>query len=230
MQNSIDELWVLLHFLDSQSFDSLEEFQAKFGDLKRKEDVDALHSLLKPYFLRRMKGDVEKDLPDRQEIVIDVEMTMLQKRLYKAIYEKNTEFLFQKSSVPSLMNIGMQLRKCCNHPYLIRGVEVSGSLRAVSSPVTYVLQEDQVEDSMDDDAKMDRLVAASGKFVLLDKLLPKLKSEGHRVLIFSQMVRMLDIIEDYLNHRSYSYERIDGNIRGSDRQTAIDNFTRTPDM
>ncbi|XXQ37791.1 SNF2-related domain containing protein [Plasmodiophora brassicae] len=213
VQNSIDELWVLLHFLDSQSFDSLEEFQAKFGDLKRKEDVDALHSLLKPYFLRRMKGDVEKDLPDRQEIVIDVEMTMLQKRLYKAIYEKNTEFLFQKSSVPSLMNIGMQLRKCCNHPYLIRGVE-----------------EDQVEDSMDDDAKMDRLVAASGKFVLLDKLLPKLKSEGHRVLIFSQMVRMLDIIEDYLNHRSYSYERIDGNIRGSDRQTAIDNFTRTPDI
>jgi len=162
-----------------------------------------------------MKSDVEKDLPDRQEIVIDVEMTLVQKRLYKAIYEKNTEFLFRKASVPSLMNVGMQLRKCCNHPYLIKGVEDEHTPDDVS---------------LSDDAKMALLVSASGKFVLLDKLLPKLRQEGHRVLIFSQMVRMLDIIEDYLNQRRFTYERIDGNIRGSERQQAIDHFTNDPDI
>lgn len=94
---------------------------------------------------------------------------------------------------------------------------------------------------------MEVLVSASGKFVLLDKVVksvvsltfeylirhkvaPKLKKEGHRVLIFSQMVRMLDIVEDYLRFREFSYERIDGNIRGSVRQHSIDQFTQKSDM
>lgn len=58
--------------------------------------------------------------------------------------------------------------------------------------------------------------------------MPKLAREGHRVLIFSQMVRMLDIIEDYLHYRRILYERIDGGIRGAARQKAIDNFTNNP--
>lgn len=124
----------LLHFLDNETFNSGSEFLERFGDLKEKKDVDELHSILKPYFLRRMKGDVEKDLPSRQEIVIDVEMTVLQKKLYKAVYERNTKFLIQKTTMPSLMNIGMQLRKCCNHPYLLRMILVhSCSLVLISS-------------------------------------------------------------------------------------------------
>jgi hypothetical protein len=70
------------------------------------------------------------------------------------------------------------------------------------------------------------LIKSSGKLVLIDKLLPKLISGGHKVLIFSQMVRVLDILEDYLNFRKYTYERIDGGVRGNDRQAAIDRFCK----
>ena len=70
------------------------------------------------------------------------------------------------------------------------------------------------------------MVQASGKLVLLDKLLPKLKAGNHKVLIFSQMIRVLDILEDYLINRKYIYERIDGRIRGNQRQESIDRFSR----
>ena len=65
--------------------------------------------------------------------------------------------------------------------------------------------------------------------VLLDKLLPKLKQEGHKILIFSQMVKMLDLISEYCEFRDFKYERLDGRIRGSDRQKAIDRFEREED-
>lgn len=65
---------------------------------------------------------------------------------------------------------------------------------------------------------------ASGKLQLIDKMLPKLRKENHRVLIFSQMTRVLDILEDYLYLRGYEYQRIDGNVTGEDRQTKIDLF------
>jgi SNF2 family DNA or RNA helicase len=69
------------------------------------------------------------------------------------------------------------------------------------------------------------MVQASGKLVLLDKLLPKLKEGGHRVLIFSQMTRCLDILSDYLRGKGYLFERIDGGVRGDARQAAIDRFS-----
>ena len=81
-----------------------------------------------------------------------------------------------------------QLRKCCNHPYLFPGVE------------------DRTQDPMGE-----HLYTSCGKMVLLDKLLAKMKERDHRVLIFSQMTRMLDILEDYLISRGYLYCRIDGN-------------------
>ena len=62
------------------------------------------------------------------------------------------------------------------------------------------------------------LIYCSSKFVLLHKLLPKLQAGGHRVLIFSQMVRVLDLLADYLRFRHYHFERLDGGIRGHDRQ------------
>jgi hypothetical protein len=99
----------------------------------------------------------------------------------------------------------------CQHPYLLNGVE------------------EDVIDSLADSketTRMNRLVADSGKFILLDKLLPKLRSGGHRVLIFSQMTKVLDLIEDYLVYKRYGYERIDGTITGMARQSAIDRFTQ----
>lgn len=72
-------------------------------------------------------------------------------------------------------------------------------------------------------------IMSSGKMILLDKLLPKLRQEGHKVLIFSQMVKMLDLISEYCEFRSFRYERLDGRVRGTERQKAIDRFEREPD-
>ena len=111
----------------------------------------------------------------------------------------------------------MELRKCCIHPYLLNGAEEQIQL-------DYRL--DHVISEHDPDLYYKALVQSSGKMVLVDKLLAKLKASGHRVLIFSQMVRCLDILEDYLIYRQYPYERLDGRIRGSVRQAAIDRYSK----
>ncbi|CAM9926650.1 unnamed protein product, partial [Ectocarpus sp. 12 AP-2014] len=77
--------------------------------------------------LRRRKEDVTKDIPPKEETIIDVELTMVQKKYYRAIYERNHSVLNKVGAgagkAPSLMNIQMELRKCCNHPFMVRGVE-----------------------------------------------------------------------------------------------------------
>ena len=72
-------------------------------------------------------------------------------------------------------------------------------------------------------------IQTSGKMVLLDKLLPKLKAEGHKVLIFSQMVKMLDLISEYCEFRHFPHERLDGRVRGTERQKSIDRFNMDKD-
>ncbi|GLE01327.1 hypothetical protein PINS_up010157 [Pythium insidiosum] len=212
LQNKTEELWALLNFLDGQSFPSVSDFLAQFGDLHDAQQVADLHKMLKPYLLRRVKEDVEKSLPPKEETIIEVELTPVQKQWYRAIYERNTAFLSRggnPQNVPNLMNVMMELRKCCNHPYLNNGVE-----------------ERLVEGLTTDRERHEMLVKCCGKMVLLDKLLPRLKDGGHKVLIFSQMVRVLDILEDYLRALGYLYERLDGNIRGNDRQAAVDRFVK----
>jgi len=76
------------------------------------------------------------------------------------------------------------------------------------------------------DAAMEHMLRFSGKMILLDKLLPKLRAQGSKVLIFSQMVRVLDIIEDYLRWKAYKLERLDGSTSGAHRQAAIDRFSK----
>ncbi|GBG32881.1 Chromodomain-helicase-DNA-binding protein, putative [Hondaea fermentalgiana] len=219
IQNSLPELWTLLNFIAPEDFASLDAFKEKFGNMQTAEEMDRFHARLRPYMLRRIKSEVEP-LPEREDTMIEVELTTMQKRFYRAIYEKNTEYLLAgvvKGARVSLNNVAMELRKCCCHPYLIDGVE-SKVLKDDPPPRTATSEERSSH-------VFDKLINASGKLILLDKLLPKLKAEGHRVLIFSQMTRMLDILEDYLLHRSYAYERIDGSVRGVDRQFAIDRFS-----
>ncbi|DAZ97744.1 TPA: hypothetical protein N0F65_009024 [Lagenidium giganteum] len=218
LQNNVEELWTLLNFLDGEKFDSMEEFLENYGDLKDSTQVERLHSELKPFLLRRMKEDVEKSLAPKEETIIEVELTVLQKQYYRAIYERNTEFLARggkKANAPSLMNVVMELRKCCNHPFLIKGMEQREVERLRQSPGS----EEEINTQI-----RELLVTTSGKLVLLDKLLPPLRENGHRVLIFSQFKIMLDILQDYLRLRNYRCERIDGNITGNERQAAIDRF------
>lgn len=93
LQNNVEELWTLLNFLDQERFDSMESFLERFGDLKDMSQVEQLHAELKPFLLRRMKEDVEKSLAPKEETIVEVELTVLQKQYYRAIYEMNTEFL-----------------------------------------------------------------------------------------------------------------------------------------
>lgn len=86
--------------------------------------VKKLQSILKPMMLRRLKDDVEKNLAPKQETIIEVELTNIQKKYYRAILEKNFSFLSKganQHNMPNLINTMMELRKCCNHPYLING-------------------------------------------------------------------------------------------------------------
>jgi len=160
-----------------------------------------------------MKEDVEKSLAPKEETIIEVELTRIQKKYYKAILERNFEHLRgggSSKNLPSLLNIMMELRKCCNHPFLVKGVEEAEMAGRTGHEETNKV-----------------LIDSSGKLVLIDKLLPKLQAEGHKVLIFSQMIRVLDILEDYMNYRGFKHERIDGRVRGNDRQAAIDRFSKS---
>ncbi|XP_012659382.1 chromodomain-helicase-DNA-binding protein 6 isoform X2 [Otolemur garnettii] len=218
LQNSVEELFSLLNFLEPSQFPSETAFLEEFGDLKTEEQVKKLQSILKPMMLRRLKDDVEKNLAPKQETIIEVELTNIQKKYYRAILEKNFSFLTKganQHNMPNLINTMMELRKCCNHPYLINGAEekILEDFRKSHSP-----------DALD--FQLQAMIQAAGKLVLIDKLLPKLIAGGHKVLIFSQMVRCLDILEDYLIQRRYTYERIDGRVRGNLRQAAIDRFCK----
>ena len=124
IQNSLDELYALLNFLQPHRFYSREVFLKDYGNLKRSEDVEKLQALLKPLMLRRLKEDVEKSIPVKEETIIEVELTSIQKRYYRAILEKNFGFLMKgakSNNMPNLINTMMELRKCCIHPYLIKG-------------------------------------------------------------------------------------------------------------
>lgn len=218
LQNTVEELFSLLNFLEPERFPSESNFMLEFGDLKTEEQVQKLQAILKPMMLRRLKEDVEKNLAPKEETIIEVELTNIQKKYYRAILEKNFTFLSKgggQANVPNLLNTMMELRKCCNHPYLINGAEEK------------ILEEFREAHGVDTpDFPLQAMIQGAGKLVLIDKLLPKLKAGGHRVLIFSQMVRCLDILEDYLIQRRYPYERIDGRVRGNLRQAAIDRFSK----
>lgn len=215
IQNSIGELYTLLHFTEPSHFSNEHEFNSKFGDLQNATQVAELQEVIRPFVMRRLKEAVEKSIPPKEETIIDIELTTIQKQYYRAIYEKNVKFLkigCSSSNTPRLINIEMQLRKCCNHPYLIEGVE-----------------DKQLELCKTVEDQFNSLIQSSGKLVLLDKLLAKLKRENHKVLIFSQMVKVLDLLEDYIRYKGYGFERLDGNASGNTRQTSIDNFSRLPD-
>jgi len=197
-------------------------FLKKFGTVTKQKQIHKLQTILRPYLLRRVKENVGKQLPPKEEVIVEVELTRIQKVFYRGIYEKNTEFLYRggkASNGPSLMNVMMELRKCCNHPFLNRGVEAEIIRRENE---TGSESDTQVNHEMD--ASTRRLIETSGKMVLLDKLLAKLFDGKHKVLIFSQMVKMLDLLEEYLSSRRYLFERIDGSRVGMKRQASIDRF------
>ncbi|KAK7737946.1 hypothetical protein SLS53_006324 [Cytospora paraplurivora] len=209
LQNNKRELFNLLQFIDpSRNAARLDEQYAELT----KDNINELHDMIRPYFLRRTKAQVLKFLPPMAQIILPVSMSVVQEKLCKSIMQKNPELIraiFAKDKLKSnerssLNNILIQLRKCLGHPFLYSGA---------------------VEDKNVDSETMHRnLVEASSKLMLLEQMLPKLQERGHRVLIFSQFLGMIDIIEDFLSGIGFKYHRLDGSISSLERQKRIDSF------
>ncbi|KAF5352870.1 hypothetical protein D9756_006326 [Leucocoprinus leucothites] len=216
LQNNLKELFALLNFICPEIFvkyEDLDAFLHKDAMEKEEEEerskkvVEALHKILRPFLLRRVKADVEKNLLPKKEINIYVGLTEMQKKWYRSVLEKDIDAVNgltgKKEGKTRLMNMVMQLRKVTCHPYLFDGAEPGPP---------YTTDEHIIENS--------------GKMLILDKLLRAMKAKGSRVLIFSQMSRVLDILEDYCLFRGYKYCRIDGGTAHDDRILAIDEYNK----
>uniref|UniRef100_A0A8C1V302 Chromodomain helicase DNA binding protein 4a n=1 Tax=Cyprinus carpio TaxID=7962 RepID=A0A8C1V302_CYPCA len=208
LQNNLEELFHLLNFLTPERFSNLEGFLEEFADIAKEDQIKKLHDMLGPHMLRRLKADVFKHMPSKTELIVRVELSPMQKKYYKFILTRNFEALNTRGggNQVSLLNVVMDLKKCCNHPYLF--------------PVA-AMEAAKMPNGMYEGSA---LTKSSGKLLLLQKMMRRLKEGGHRVLIFSQMTKMLDLLEDFLENEGYKYERIDGSITGGMRQEAIDRF------
>ncbi|KAI9910904.1 hypothetical protein PsorP6_010837 [Peronosclerospora sorghi] len=172
------------------------------SDEERMLIINRLHQVLRPFLLRRVKASVLDQLPDKVEKVLKCELSGWQKIMYRRIQEGGALLMETtdgsgkkmgktKYTSKGLSNVLMQLRKVCNHPYLF---QTNG----------YQIDFD--------------IVRSSGKFELLDRMLPKLKAAGHRVLMFSQMTQLMHILEDYFNYRGFRYLRLDGSTSADERE------------
>ncbi|OJJ48848.1 hypothetical protein ASPZODRAFT_111036 [Penicilliopsis zonata CBS 506.65] len=222
LQNNLPELWALLNFVLPNIFKSVKSFDEWFNtpfantggqdrmELSEEEQllvIRRLHKVLRPFLLRRLKKDVEKDLPDKQERVIKCRFSALQAKLYKQLVTHNKMVVSDgkggKTGMRGLSNMLMQLRKLCNHPFVFEPVE------------------DQMNPSRQTN---DLLWRTAGKFELLDRILPKFKATGHRVLMFFQMTQIMNIMEDFLRLRGLKYLRLDGSTKSDDRSDLLKLF------
>lgn len=222
LQNNLPELWALLNFVLPSIFKSVKSFDEWFNtpfantgnqdriDLTEEEQllvIRRLHKVLRPFLLRRLKKDVEKDLPDKQERVVKCRSSALQAKLYKQLLTHNKMVVSDgkggKIGMRGLSNMLMQMRKLCNHPFVF----------------------EPVEDQMNPGRGTNDLIwRTAGKFELLDRVLPKFKATGHRVLLFFQMTQIMNIMEDFLRFRGLKYLRLDGSTKSDDRSELLKLF------
>ncbi|KAK9815465.1 hypothetical protein WJX72_004092 [[Myrmecia] bisecta] len=232
LQNNLAELWSLLNFLLPDVFTSLANFESWFdfsgvgqegGDAaiiaqeQRNKVVTKLHAILKPFLLRRIKTDVEHSLPGKMEVILYAHMSDQQREFNEQLRDRTlTDVMSRKArteggssaTIGKLNNVLMQMRKNCNHPDLISSA-FDGSTMFPSAEM---------------------LRQQCGKMQLLDRLLKQLHQGGHKVLIFSQMTKMLDLLESYLEEEKHRVCRIDGSVSWQDRQAAMKAFNTDPDV
>ncbi|XP_029595229.1 transcription activator BRG1-like isoform X8 [Salmo trutta] len=229
LQNKLPELWALLNFLLPTIFKSCSTFEQWFNapfamtgekvDLNEEETIliiRRLHKVLRPFLLRRLKKEVEAQLPEKVEYVIKCDMSALQRVLYRHMQAKGVLLTDGsekdkkgKGGTKTLMNTIMQLRKICNHPYMFQQIEESFSEHLGFSG--------GIVSGLD-------LYRASGKFEVLDRILPKLRATNHKVLLFCQMTSLMTIMEDYFAYRNFKHLRLDGTTKAEDRGMLLKAF------
>ncbi|KAJ2450249.1 hypothetical protein EV183_004407 [Coemansia sp. RSA 2336] len=234
LQNNLGELHSVMSFVDPDTF--------KPGDTtllsaETAADIERTKDAVRPYILRRTKADLPNLVPPRYEVILPVSMTGLQRKLYRATLTRNVSLLrdiasaLQANDVPSsseteaggrlrssgtksrvpakrprvssLNNILVEVRRILSHPYGIPEVEPQFPT---------------------EEAKHRHMIEACGKLKLLHVLLPELRQEGHRVLLFAQFKDTLSILEDYLDGEGVGYERIDGDTPAYLRQARVSAF------
>eukprot|EP00117_Sycon_ciliatum_P021106 scpid31460/ scgid5564/ SWI/SNF-related matrix-associated actin-dependent regulator of chromatin subfamily A containing DEAD/H box 1 len=210
------------------------------------DDVDKIartaHHIMQPFVLRRLKADVLDNLPAKEHKVVTCAMVERQRDMYT----KKLQHI-RSTSALSLSSL-MELRKLANHPLLCRGIYTDAVLRTMADKIyrenTAHYNVNFVEEDMSvmSDFELHKLclqhpslrghelsqdqLMDSGKFKQLDILLPTYKRDGDRVLLFSQFVIMLDIVEVYLKAKGYRFLRLDGSTAVSDRQSLIDDYSK----
>ncbi len=197
IENSLSELWSVFDFLMPGFLYDLPEFKYRFiVPISEKGDTSVENRLKKqiyPFILRRMKRDVAKDLPDKIENIAFCSMSPEQADLYEQILEDTRETLLRE-----IQDNGMKNSKMSIFAALLR-------LRQICCHPKLIKKE-----------------VSSGKFEHLKEMLEEITKEGHRVLLFSQFVQMLDIIKDYFDREGIKYEYLTGSTK--DRQERIDHF------
>ncbi|GMS82058.1 hypothetical protein PENTCL1PPCAC_4233 [Pristionchus entomophagus] len=220
LQNKLPELWALLNFLLPSIFSSCgtfdDWFNAPFATTGEKAELSSeetmliirrLHKVLRPFLLRRLKKEVESQLPDKTEHVIRCGMSALQRVLYTHLQKGVLVDTKAQQGGHNLSNTLMQLRKLCNHPFLFHSVE--DSCRAAWNL---------------SDMAGDEMYRVAGKFELLDKILPKLRATGHRVLLFCQMTECMTVLGDYFAYRQWDFLRLDGDTAQEKRGELLAQF------
>ncbi|KAI8614148.1 SNF2 family N-terminal domain-containing protein [Chytriomyces sp. MP71] len=225
LQNNLPELWNLLNFVLPKIFNSSKSFdewfsspfavggaaQVELNEEERLLMIKGLHKVLRPFLLRRLKKDVEKELPDKVETIIKCPMSALQRKITDRVKILRNIGPFDSTKLSgskALNNLVMQFRKICNHPFVFPEVEAL-VLPHFESGVTET---------------SDMIWRVSGKFELLDRILPKYFKTGHRVLMFFQMTQIMDIVEDFFRLRNIKFLRLDGGVKGEDRESLLKIF------
>eukprot|EP00892_Ulva_mutabilis_P010151 jgi/Ulvmu1/7508/UM037_0052.1 len=222
VHNKLLELWSLLHFLMPDIFSSAEEFQSWFDSwaspdadgqagtdaaraAQREEQIlivtNRLHQVLRPFVLRRTKDILNTTLPPKTERAIPCPTSLYQREMLALLTSKE-----RMAAVKGVNNVVMECRKVCNEPLLskLHVPGVDASLKDMCMPATAQL---------------------GGKVAILLQLLHRLRSLGHKTLIFSTMTMVLDSIEEVLEYAGVRYTRLDGNTKASERGAILHDFT-----
>jgi len=280
LQNNLLELWTLLHFMMPNIFNdnsktffkelSAGSMASKFKDLKGKDNyIQQMKTILSPFMLRRLKTEVELQLPTKAESITFCKQTELQNQLYSQILKQSrsawNKSMHKDSSdkenvnnnkhskgptlTKILSNTLMELRKVTNHPLLCRYYYDDKKLKQLAPlfksyeddfenyTVSNIVEELKINSDFaihqicsnnsflkEHALSTDYIINICGKFKELSTILPQRIANGDRILLFSQMTRMMDISEVFLNSSKIKYLRLDGTTSVLDRQELIDTF------
>ncbi|KAM4809995.1 SWI/SNF-related matrix-associated actin-dependent regulator of chromatin subfamily A containing DEAD/H box 1 [Rhinophrynus dorsalis] len=263
VQNNILELMSLLNFVMPHMFsNSTSEIKRMFSSKAKttdeqsvfeKERIAHAKQIMKPFILRRVKSEVLKQLPPKQDQIEFCQMSKKQEQLYSALLNKLKKSIEGTEKNSELCNVMMHLRKMANHPLLHRQYYTAEKLRSMSKlmlkePTHCEANPDLIFEDMEvmTDFELHRLcseftslsqfklekelILDSGKFETLDRLLSDIKKKGDRVVLFSQFTMMLDVLEVFLRHHQHRYVRLDGKTQISDRIHLIDEFNSDMDI